>query len=86
MKIYKAFYYSKQESSQGFSFHTSMSTAKKALSKFKNTCRLFENPETYEEENDFDDTRSRIEQIELKCTLKGIVETLNIHASHNDNG
>lgn len=62
----------------GFSFHSSMRDAKKAMNEFKKNSQS----------KGFDDFNpdSEIEMIEVIPTKSGIIEALNIHAGHNDNG
>lgn len=74
MKIYKVNYESHQESSQGYSYHSSNIDAKKALSKFKKVAKDDFNPD------------SGIIEIETPISAKAIIKLLNAHAKHNDNG
>mgnify|MGYP003527830793 CR=1 FL=1 len=85
MKIYKVTYYSKQDSSQGFTYHSSRANAQKALAEFRNSSKEREG-DLGEPFDDFDKNNSEITIIEFKPTLKGFLEVLSEHAEHNDNG
>jgi len=74
MKIYKVNYESHQCSNQGFSYHSSKEDAFKSLEKFKRDSREDYSP------------NSGIIIIETQISAKAIIELLNIHAVHNDNG
>lgn len=72
MKIYKVTYRTDQEGSEGFYFTASMKDAK------TNTHNA--------EGHDITECDKEIETIEVTATKKGIIELLNRHAGHNDNG
>lgn len=78
MKIYRNSYQSHQESSCGFSFHSSAKEARKEMAKFKKNSQS----------KGFDDFNpdSSTEPIDIIPTKKGIIAALNAYASHNDNG
>lgn len=74
MKIYQVSYLSHSEGSHGFSFHSSMKEAKKRLSEFKQKTK-----------SDFND-QSEVRCLRFPATKRGVLQVLNIYASHNDNG
>lgn len=74
MKIYKVDKRSHQESSQGFTYHSSKAEANKSMAEFKRISGSDFNPD------------SEIEEIEIEISGKGIIAALNAHGSHNDNG
>lgn len=71
MKIYKVTYRSQQEASEGFFFAPSLQKAK--TNKFVDG-------------NDITECNKSIFVLEIKPTKKEIIQLLNFHAYHNDNG
>jgi len=76
MKIYKVDYRAEGYTSRGFSFHSSKREADQAgRSAMKAAQGAEEDIASFE-----------VELIEVQPTRRGIVETLNRHAKHPDNG
>lgn len=75
MIIYRVAFYTQQDSSQGFEFHSSKVEAQKALNKFRK-----------EQGDDYDEERSCVDPIITKITKGEMLDLLNQFASHPDNG
>lgn len=81
MKIYKVNYYENTNSSHGFSYHTSLSEAKKKYNEFKK-----QYPDCFDGIPE-DGVMTGISVIDIeKPNLKTVIKLLNSHANHADNG
>lgn len=74
MKIYKVNYESHKDSNEGFSYHTSFVEAKKSLAKFRKISK-----------DDYSES-SGITKYETPISAKAIIQLLNFHGTHNNNG
>lgn len=84
MKVYKVHKYNLVEFSEGFEFYSSKREAQLAMARYKRLCGYVD--KYGRKINNFDDTISHIEAIDVALNKKGILRALNIHGSHNQNG
>lgn len=72
MRVYRVIYESRKNGQQGYTWHSS-----EGLARWR--------ARTYVKESRYDRT-AVVEPVDVKATRAAIVATLNIYASHNDNG
>ena len=75
MKLFVARFYNESDSSQGAEWFTTERAAKAALSRFA----------TREDVN-YDSERSSVDTYDFGLTKKGVLDLLNMVATHPDNG
>lgn len=79
MRFYRVHFYTPQDASEGFSWHTTLAAARAAVAKFKES----KVKKGFEPEDVVD---IEIKEIEIDNTKQGILDALNTYAKHPDNG